>query len=63
VDGHAITIRLPQAAGITCMTMGFGTVTVRLLRTAGLRNPSRKGTYDFTVVVGARALLGTFAIT
>jgi hypothetical protein len=61
VAGTVVTLGLAHA-GITCFTMGPGTVAIRFGRAAGLRNPLRKGSFDFTVVTGLRVLLGTLIV-
>jgi hypothetical protein len=42
VSGNQITVQLPRPHGVTCMSIGPGTLTLNL---AGVRNPASAGTY------------------
>jgi hypothetical protein len=42
VSGDQVTVQLPRPHGITCMSIGPGTLTLNL---AGVRNPASAGTY------------------
>jgi hypothetical protein len=42
VSGNQVTVQLPQAHGVTCMSIVPGTLTLYL---AGVRNPATAGTY------------------
>lgn len=61
VAGTVVTLGLPRS-GISCMTMRLGTVAIQFARTAGLRNPTAGGSYDFTVVAGLRVWLGRLVV-
>ena len=56
VSGHDVTITLPpRRPGVTCMVMGPGTLTLTLMRAAGLGNPKAAGTYTIRVRRGTRS--------
>jgi hypothetical protein len=42
VSGNQVTVQLPRPHGVTCMSIGPGTLTLNL---AGVRNPATAGTY------------------
>ena len=42
VSGNQVTVQLPRPHGVTCMSIGPGTLTLNL---AGVRNPASAGTY------------------
>jgi hypothetical protein len=45
VAGHDISIAMPTHKGVTCMSIGPGTLTLTLTRLAGIGNPRAAGTY------------------
>ena len=50
VSGHDVSIALPRPEpGVTCMSIGPGTLTLTLTRAAGLGNPRAAGTYTIRV--------------
>jgi hypothetical protein len=63
VSGHAITIALVPAHGITCMVIGPGTLTAVFTRAAGLGNPAAAGSYPIAVRIGARAFTPQLTVT
>jgi hypothetical protein len=48
-SGHDVSISLPVHRGVTCMIMGPGTLTLTFMRSAGLGNPAKPGTYTIRV--------------
>jgi hypothetical protein len=54
VSGNQVIVQLPTPHGVTCMSIGPGTLTLYL---AGVRNPASAGTYF------VRARLRTMAFT
>jgi len=49
VSGHDVTIAMPTHKGITCLSIGPGTLTLVLTRAAGIGNPGSAGTYMIRV--------------
>jgi hypothetical protein len=49
VSGHDVTIAMPTQKGISCASIGPGTLTLVLTRAAGVGNPGAAGTYMIRV--------------
>lgn len=49
VSGHDVSVSLPLHRGVSCMVVGPGTLTLTFMRTAGLGNPAKAGTYVIRV--------------
>jgi hypothetical protein len=63
VTGHVIRLALPRPTGVTCDSIGPGTVTVVFTRAAGLGNPARPGSYRIGLTLGTRGAVARLAIT
>lgn len=48
-SGHDVSISLPLHHGVSCMVVGPGTLTLTFMRSAGLGNPAKAGTYTIRV--------------
>ena len=48
-SGHSVSISLPLHHGVTCMIVGPGTLTLTFMRSAGLGNPLKAGSYTIRV--------------
>lgn len=54
VSGHDVSIAMPLPRGVTCMSVGPGTLTLTLTQAAGIGNPKAPGTYTIRVQRNAR---------
>jgi hypothetical protein len=59
VSGNQVTVQLPQPHGVTCMSIGPGTLTLNL---AGVRNPDNAGTYFVHARLRAMAFTAQLAV-
>lgn len=63
VAGHDVSIAMPVHHGVTCMSIGPGTLTLTLTRAAGIGNPTSAGTYTIRVHRNALAFAASVAIS
>lgn len=63
VKGHVIRLALPRPVGVTCDSIGPGTVRVVFTRAAGLGNPEQPGSYRIGLSVGTRGAVARLVIT
>lgn len=63
VMGHAVRLALPRPTGVTCDSIGPGTVTVVFTRAADLGNPARPGSYRIGLTLGSRGAVARLVIT
>ena len=54
VSGHDVTIAMPLPRGVTCLSIGPGTLTLTLTPRARIGNPKAPGTYTIRVRRDAR---------
>ena len=59
VSGNQVTVQLPTPRGVTCMSIGPGTLTLYL---AGVRNPANAGTYFVHARLRAMAFTAQLAV-
>ena len=55
VSGHDVSIAMPLTHGVTCMSIGPGTLTLTLTRAARMGNPKSPGTYTVRIRRGTRS--------
>ena len=60
VSGSQVTVQLPQPHGVTCMSIGPGTLTLYL---TGVRNPASAGTYFVHAHLRAMAFTAQLAVS
>ena len=64
VSGHDVAIGMPlKRHGVSCMSIGPGTLTLTLTRAAGIGNPATAGTYTIHVHRNALAFTASVAIS
>jgi len=62
VDGHVLTVQVPQPVGVMCAVLGPGTAKIVLTSAAGLGNPPRAGTYRVSLTRAGEHLQAHFTV-
>lgn len=64
VSGHAVSITMPlPRPGVSCMSIGPGTLTLTITRAAGIGNPKTAGTYTIRVSRDTRSFQARIEIS
>ena len=64
VSGHDVSITMPlKRPGVSCMSIGPGTLTLTLTRAAGIGNPRAAGTYVIHVRRNALSFAASVSIS
>ena len=64
ISGRDVSIAMPpKRPGVSCMSIGPGTLTLVLTRAAGLGNPAKAGTYAILARKNAAVFAASVAIT
>jgi hypothetical protein len=60
---HVVVLTPPRTSGITCDSIGPGTLSVVFLQSAGLGNPASPGTYPVTIRSGGSSAVAHLIVS